>query len=419
MKREETDVLVIGAGPSGTVAASIVHQAGLRVKIVEKQHFPRFQIGESLLPKCMEALDAAGFIEAIEAKGFQQKFGAKFVRDGQVCDFNFEEKFTPGWSWTWQAPRADLDLTLTDAVQKMGVPVEFGTTVTGIAFNGTDSVTTVLHEDGTTREIAARFIVDASGYGRVIPSLFNLDRPSDQPPRKTLFAHIKDVKRDRFGEGNRITIISHKPGVWIWVIPFSNGNASLGFVGDPSYFTGFNGSPQDQLRAMISTQPHISERFENCEFIFEPRVLQAWSVTTDKFYGDGFVLTGNVTEFLDPIFSSGVTLAVVSGHLGAKLACKQLKGEKVNWEEEYTKPTMQGVNTFRSYVTAWYDDSLPRIFFDPNPSADIKSYICSVLAGYVWDLNNPYVKRHGTAIRTLASFLEMQEKGLSADPQTS
>src|SRR5688572_30283182 len=109
MTREKVDVLVIGAGPSGTVAASIVNQQGFKVKIVEKLKFPRFVIGESLLPRCMEALEAAGFLEAIKKKGFQEKFGAKFVRDGLVCDFNFAESFTEGWKWTWQVPRAEFD----------------------------------------------------------------------------------------------------------------------------------------------------------------------------------------------------------------------------------------------------------------------------------------------------------------------
>src|SRR6187431_720499 len=131
MNQEQVDVLVIGAGPSGTVAASIVHQAGFKVKIVEKVKFPRFVIGESLLPKCMEPLTEAGFLDALKQRGFQEKFGAKFVRDGKVCDFNFSENFTDGWTWTWQVPRAEFDQILSDEVQKMGVPVEFETGVTG------------------------------------------------------------------------------------------------------------------------------------------------------------------------------------------------------------------------------------------------------------------------------------------------
>ncbi|MEO7767656.1 MAG: FAD-dependent monooxygenase, partial [Ferruginibacter sp.] len=141
MNSEKVDVLVIGAGPAGTVAASIINKAGFKVKIVEKQKFPRFVIGESLLPRCMEALEEAGFLEAVKARGFQEKFGAKFVKNGKTCDYMFADQFTPGWNWTWQVPRAEFDKILADELAKMGVPVCYETTVTDIRFNGADSVT--------------------------------------------------------------------------------------------------------------------------------------------------------------------------------------------------------------------------------------------------------------------------------------
>jgi flavin-dependent dehydrogenase len=181
--------------------------------------------------------------------------------------------------------------------------------VTAIDFNGSDSTTTVEYADGEKAQIQAKFIIDGSGYGRVIPRLFKMDKPSNLPPRKALFAHFRDTKRSMADEPNRITIIVHAFGVWIWVIPFSNGNTSVGFVGDPEFFEKYTGTNEDQLRALIASQPYLAERFKDAELIFEPRVLESWSSTTEKFYGDGFVLTGNVTEFLDPVFSSGVTLA--------------------------------------------------------------------------------------------------------------
>lgn len=408
MIREQVDVLVIGAGPSGSVAASIVNKSGLKVKMVEKQKFPRFVIGESLLPKCMEPLEDAGFMPALKAHGFQEKFGAKFVRNGNICDFNFSDQFTKGWNWTWQVQRADFDQLLVDELQKMGVPVDFETAVTAIEFNGTNSVTTVEDINGNKKQIAARFIIDSSGYGRVIPQLFKLDRPSNLPMRKTLFAHIKDLRRGDYDEPNRIIIISHKPQTWIWVIPFSNGITSVGYVGNPEFFNDFTGTPEEKLRSMIASEPHIAKRFEGAEFIFEPRTIEGWSVTTEKFFGDGFVLTGNVTEFLDPVFSSGVTLATVSGHLAAQLACRQLKGEQIDWQKEYTDKTMVGVDTFRSYVMGWYDGSLQDIFFAPNADQKIKNQICSVLAGYVWDQSNPYVKKHDTVLKTLSKLIRFE-----------
>ncbi len=407
MNTEKVDVLVIGAGPSGTVAASIVHQAGYNVKIVEKLKFPRFVIGESLLPRCMEALNAAGFLEVLETMGFQKKYGAKFVKEDLVADFNFSDQFTNGWTWTWQVPRADFDKTLADKLESRGVPIEYETNVTDIAFDGQNSTTTVTCPDGSEKQIEARFIIDGSGYGRVIPRLFNLDRPSHLPARKTLFTHVDDVNRMQGGEPFRITIVVHKPGVWAWVIPFSTGTTSVGFVGLPEYFEQYDGTPEERLRAIIANEPTICERFEGVPFLFEPRTLEAWSISTLKFHGDGFVLTGNVTEFLDPVFSSGVTLAVVSSQRAGELAVRQLQGEIVDWEQDYTEFMMQGVDTFRSYVEAWYDGTLGEIFFAERQEQDIKRQICSVLAGYVWDTENPYVKNHKTALKRLARLIKL------------
>jgi flavin-dependent dehydrogenase len=409
MTTEKVDVLVIGAGPAGTVAASIIHQAGYTVKIVEKLKFPRFVIGESLLPRSMEALEEAGFIDAIKEKGFQEKFGAKFVKGDAVCDFTFKEQHTPGWNWTWQVTRADFDKTLADTVEKMGVPVSYETTVTDIKFNGSDSLTTVEDTEGNKTEIQARFIVDGSGYGRVIPRLFNLERNSNLQPRKALFAHTADVRRSMADEPNRITAVVHKPGVWIWIIPFSNGNTSVGFVGNPEFFAAYPGTSEEQFRAMLEAEPYTRERFRGVDMVFDPRILESWSATTDKFYGEGFVLTGNVTEFLDPIFSSGVTLACVSAQTASKLVIRKLKGEDVDWEKEYMEPTMQGVNTFRSYVMAWYEGTLDKIFFSTGQRPEIKNQICSVLAGYVWDQSNHYVKHHDTALKRLARTIELTD----------
>ena len=211
-------------------------------------------------------------------------------------------------------------------------------------------------------------------------------------------------------EPNRITIVVHKPGVWIWIIPFSNGVTSLGFVGNPEFFADLQGTDEEKYRLLIESEPYLAERFRNVQLVFQPRILESWSATTDKFYGSGFVLTGNVTEFLDPIFSSGVTLATVSSQKAAHLVIRTLNGEKIDWEKEYMEPVMQGVNTFRSYVMNWYDGTLDKIFFNQKPDQEIKNKICSVLAGYVWDMKNPYVKDHASALKRLARLVDVEEK---------
>lgn len=411
METEKVDVLVIGAGPSGTVAAAIINKAGYNLKIVEREKFPRFSIGESLLPKCMEPLEEAGFLPALKAQGFQEKFGAKFVNGNKrIMDFNFSDQFTQGWSWTWQVPRAQFDKVLADEVEKMGVPIEYETTVTAIEFNGSNSTTTVVNKEGVEKKIEARFIVDASGYGRVIPRLFKLDKPSNLPPRKAFFTHIRDTRRNNYVEPNRILIVDHKPGVWAWCIPFSNGITSCGFVSEPEFFDDFTGTPEEQLRSIIANEWSIAERFKDSEFMFEPRILQGWSATTEKFYGDGFVLTGNVTEFLDPIFSSGVTLATVSSQTAAHLVVKKLNGEEVDWQKDYMDFMQRGVDTFRSYVMGWYDGTLQKIFFAEERNDEVIRQICSVLAGYVWDETNPYVKNHSTYLQRMVRLINVGRK---------
>lgn len=409
MQTEKTDVLVIGAGPAGSIASSIIHQQGFKVKIVEKEKFPRFVIGESLLPRVMDHLEEAKLLDAVKKAGFQEKFGAKFVREKEICDFNFTEQFSNGWTWTWQVPRAQFDQILSDTVASMGVDVEEQTAVTNIQFNGTKSITTVINKEGKQKQIEADFIIDASGYGRVIPRMFNLDKPSAFDPRKTHFTHFRDLKRPEGIDGNRITVVVHQQRTWIWIIPFSNGITSVGFVADPQFFKDFPENATERMKAIIAADSNTKERFSSAEMIFEPRSIEGYAISTKQLYGNGFVLCGNATEFLDPVFSSGVTFAMESGNKAGKLAGKFLRGEPVDWQTEYTAYMMQGINTFRSYVSAWYEGDLHDIFFSENPDPEIKKQICSVLAGYVWDLNNPFVKKHDRVLKSLAQVIRMEK----------
>jgi flavin-dependent dehydrogenase len=403
---ERRDVLVIGAGPSGTVAASILKNAGYNVKIVEKQLFPRFVIGESLLPRCMDNLEYAGLLKAVEQGGFQQKFGAKFVRRGETCDFDFSEQYTKGWNWTWQVPRAQFDHLLAKETQDKGVPIEFEEEVVGVNFhNDGSSTTTVRRKDGAQYTIDARFMIDASGYGRVLPRLLDLDKPSNFPVRASFFCHLQDKKRPEGIDGNRITIVIYSQDVWIWIIPFSNGITSVGVVGAPETINRFEGSPEEQYQQWLKDVPELKDRFAESERQFEPRKITGYSASVKQLWGNGFVLTGNSTEFLDPVFSSGVTLATESGAVAARLAVRQLGGEAVDWEKEYADYMKHGVDVFRTFVTTWYDGSLPKIFFSQESNPDIKKQMCSVLAGYVWDMNNPIVRKHERAVKALAQIL--------------
>ncbi len=416
MSKEETDVLVIGAGPAGCVAASIIHQAGFNVRVVERERFPRFVIGESLLPRCMEALEEAKLLDAIKDKNFQVKYGAKFRRGNEVTDFNFSEQFTEGWSWTWQVLRADFDHALASALQKQNIQVDFETTVTDIQFQDSGESVTSVQRKGHEEKINAEFIVDASGSGRVIPRILKLEGSSQLEPRKAVFAHVKEKRRDAYEEPNRIIVVVYEPSAWVWIIPLSNGVTSVGFVGNPDFFQRNGESEAQQFKNLAQGLPYLKERFGDAVLVFEPRKLEAWSSSSERFYGNGYVLTGNVTEFLDPIFSSGVMFATASSQLAGKLLIKKLKGQEVDWEKEYTNVLQKGVDTFRSFVNAWYDGTLEKIFFTHNPDMLIKRQITSVLAGYVWDENNPFVKNPDDALRVLVRKINSRDKFLTQQP---
>lgn len=416
MAHLDTDILVIGAGPSGAIASAIAHRAGYKVQVVEREQFPRFVIGESLLPRCMEHLQAAGLMEAAQRAGFQQKYGARFVRDGVSSIFRFGEQFSTGWDYTWQVPRADFDKVLIDEVASWGVPVHYQHSVTAVAFDGTNSTTTVTDAAGNTRHIRARFLIDASGYGRVLPKLLDLDKPSVLPPRTAHFAHFVDTNRPLNGDEHRITyLFQGKEEVFCWVIPFSNGITSVGFSGNPNFYNAFPGEGEAKLRAMIAQQPYIAERFAGAEMVFAPRTITGFAIGVKQFYGPGYALTGNSTEFLDPIFSSGVTLAMESGTLAAQLACRQLAGDIVDWEQDYSQHIRGALDVFRSFVQAFYSGKLLDVFFAPVFNNQFRQQICSVLAGYVWDKQNPFVSKTDRALAALIAVVG-SETAVAARP---
>lgn len=415
MKKEKVDVLIIGAGPSGSVAAAYLHKQGLKIKVVEKNVFPRFVIGESLIPRCMDHFEAVGLLPCLEAKNFEIKRGARFVTGkGDLCDFDFSEKFSEGWDWTWQVPRADFDMAMTDELQKWGVDIDFQKEVIAVDFDSDGKSSTTIKDDaGNESLIEADYIIDSSGWGRVLPRLLNLDKPSDIPKHATIFTHVKDAKRPPGREGTMITFDVIDTETWLWVIPFSNGDCSLGFVGPIDFLDSFEGSPTEKMKEMMKLSKYYFERFEGLEYLFEPKQIKNFSASVKQLYGKGYALTGNSAEFLDPVFSSGVTFATESAHLSAKLITRELKGETVDWETEYKDYILYGVNVFATYVKEWYTGNLQKIFFHPTINPSIKEQICAVLAGYVWDKKNPFVKNHDRLVKTVARVTEMEQERMA------
>lgn len=402
---ESVDVLVIGAGPSGTVAASILNKKGHSVKIVEKQKFPRFVIGESLLPRCMHNLEKAGLIEAVEKGNFQKKLGAIFADGDTTCQFDFSNQFSEGWTWTWQVQRASFDHLLAQEVERKGVQVEYGSAVTGVDFSNDGCTTTITKDDGTVYPIQSQYVIDSSGYGRVLPRLLDLDKPSDFPERTSFFSHVRSATPNITQEREKIIIAAYNQDIWAWIIPFSDGSTSVGIVGDVKGVNRFEGDIESQFRQWINEIPTLRSRFTDCTLLFEPKRITGYAAAVKKHYGPRYVLTGNSTEFLDPIFSSGVTFATESGALAAELIIKELSGGQVDWEKEYSNYIQQGVDVFRTFITAWYDGTLQKIFFSKNPNLLMRKQICSVLAGYVWDQENPFVSKHKRALTNLARIV--------------
>ncbi|MGV0928322.1 NAD(P)/FAD-dependent oxidoreductase [Empedobacter sp. ULE_I145] len=406
---ENTDVLIIGAGPSGSVAAAYLREKNIKVIVLEKTQFPRIVVGESLIPRSMDHFEEAGLLPYLEKQNFEVKPGARFIRGEQICIFDFSKKFGKGQDWTWQVPRADFDMTLADAIIDKGADLRFNEEVIDVQFEGKKSITTVKKQNGETYQINAKFLIDASGYGRVLPRLLNIDSPSKLNPHSAIFTHINDVRRSEGQERTQISFDIIETKVWLWVIPFSNGKTSVGIVGPTDYINQLstNQDTTEALQNAIQKSDFYVNRFGDLPFEFNPIWLKNYSAAVTKMYGDGYVLTGNSTEFLDPVFSSGVCFATESGLKAAKLAIKEINGEKVDWQTDYEDYMKEGIDVFTTYVQEWYTGNLQELFFHQPENPDVKEKICAVLAGYVWNKENPFVKKHNSVIRNMAYLIRM------------
>ncbi|XKH01064.1 tryptophan 7-halogenase [Marinobacter nauticus] len=402
----ESDIIIIGAGPSGAVAAALLRKNGYQVTILEKQHFPRFSIGESLLPQCMEFLEEADMVSAIEEAGFQYKNGAAFHYDGRNSAFDFREKFSPGWGTTFQVQRAHFDHLLAKEAEKQGADIRYGHEITEVDFSGERPWLKVRTDEGREYEARGKFVLDASGFGRVLPRLLDLETPSEFPVRMSLFTHIEDNIDHPGHDRDKILITVHpkRRDIWFWLIPFSNGRCSLGVVAKPEYIECRNGEPLDILREIVAEDPNLSSLLANAKWDTPAREIRGYSCNVKHLAGRNYALLGNAAEFLDPVFSSGVTIAMKSASLAADTLHRQFSGESVDWQEDYAAPLMVGVDTFRTYVDAWYEGTFQDVVFAENPSESIKQMISSILAGYAWDSSNPYVSESRRRLGTLAEL---------------
>lgn len=408
---EKHEVVIIGAGPAGAVAAGLLRRHGHDVLVLERQRFPRFSIGESLLAHCIEFIEEAGMLPAVQAAGFQEKNGAAFAWGERYTAFDFRDKFSPGPGTTFQVLRSRFDQILADEAARQGAEVRYEQEVVAADFSGDQpllSVRAAGAQDAPVRKIAARFVLDASGYGRVLARLLDLERPSGLPPRKALFTHIEDRIDDPGFDRGKILISVHPdhPGVWFWTIPFSGGRCSLGVVGGDDLI-GDTPDHMARLRELVEGAPNLKRLLARAVWDTPANAIGGYSASVTTLHGPGFALLGNAAEFLDPVFSSGVTIALHSSKLAADALHRQLGGATVDWQREFAEPLMAGVETFRTYVEGWYTGAFRDVVFYERAQPDIRRMISSILAGYAWDRKNPFVAEHARRLRTLAEICAM------------
>ncbi len=404
---EETcDVLVIGGGPSGSVAACKLIKAGFSVTILEKLEFPRFVIGESLLPRCNAILDKNGLIDLIEKQNYMMKPGAIFIDEKkQEEEIDFRNNLGQKWGTSFQVKREEFDNVLLKEAKRLGADVRHKYEVT--AYDNDENIVTAKDENGQQKVFKARFVLDASGYGRVLPKLLDLDIPSDLKLRNAIFTRVKGEKRREEDKEGFIDIVIHDDNkAWLWVIPFSDGTTSVGVVCEESYFKDTGLSREEFLDKVFDEHKYLKEKFANAQKLVPVGIIDGYSAAIKTMHGKGFALSGNATEFLDPVFSSGVTLALESSDRVGDLIIKELNGEKVDWQKDYEDYMMIGINVFREFVYAWYEGKLRKIFYAPNKAEQIKQSVASILSGYVWDEKNYFVKNSKERINALVSMIE-------------
>ncbi len=414
---QKTDILIIGAGPSGSSAAALLKQKGYDVTIIEKQHFPRFSIGESLLPQCMVFLEEAGLLDTVrdhvEECGFQFKNGAAFLKGKKRSFYDFTKKFSEGPGTTWQVRRASFDHILAQQAEKMGTDIRFGHEVLAVNVEPEQPILTVKTEQGESYQIQAKFLLDASGFGRILPKHLDLESPSDFPVRRAVFTHIEDgILDDPEFDREKILITVHEkdPRAWYWLIPFADGRASFGVVAEEDFFEkyGFDGSSDYDVAALqrriLADDEALSYVLRNAKFDTPVRTLVGYSADVKHLAQRNYALLGNAGEFLDPVFSSGVTIALKSSSMVVPLVDQYIKGENIDWMEQYEKPLRAGIQVFRAYVEAWYTGEFQNVVFSNHQENNVRSMIASLLAGYAWDQTNPIYKNAKKRLSTIAEY---------------
>ena len=375
------DTIIIGGGPGGSTAGTYLAMAGQKVLVLEKEVFPRFHIGESLLPFGNDVLKETGVWPKIEAAGFQPKYGAEFfVGNGSRWQrFWFARGLVPGYGQTFQVERAQFDQVLLDHAASCGCEVRQGCKAKAVARHGDEWCVTL--KDGEAR---GRWLIDASGRDAFLGrSLGFARKPMNLTKRIAVYAHFKGVYRNPADAEGHITIVRIKDG-WFWLIPLANGKMSVGMVRTLEDLKSFGGTVEDWFAKTIAASRELRQRMNGALQISPFYKTSDYSYHHEQLANDRALLVGDAAGFIDPIFSSGVHIATKSAQMAARLICaahKQNRGLMLREQRDYSTDVHRYMDVYRQMVLMYYDNCAFEVLMYPYSRFGMVQAVNSVLAG--------------------------------------
>jgi flavin-dependent dehydrogenase len=387
--RFDCDVLVAGGGPAGSAASAWLARAGHSVQLFERDSFPRFHIGESLLASVNDALSAIGAADVVRRQGFPEKWGATFMlADGRAeryADFGI----APGvpQPQTWQVPRADFDNLLLRHAASQGVEVHEMHRVVDVRFSHEYVTATVQAAGGETgrREVRARAIIDASGRGGLLSRKFDLRIDEPRLANVGVFSHYSGVPRQAGRRAGDIRIVSRDDLGWFWLIPISGELMSVGVVLPRERFQArASHDPQTVLETAIAETPAVAALLAGARREWPVRVEKDCSFSSRAYAGDRWLLAGDAGSFLDPVFSTGVAIALESGVEAAQSVSEGLRAGDLSQRRfrPFARRQRQRYLSFRRFVLGFYTPEFWALFFSEDPPRRIFRSVVSVFAGY-------------------------------------
>lgn len=379
--KPEYDVAVIGGGPAGSTAATLLAQAGRKVVLFEKDRFPRFHIGESLLPRSMGVLAKTGVLEKIEAAGFVKKFGAEIASGcgAKEARFFFKDGFRPQGDHAYQVPRAEFDKILLDNAREKQVEVHEETVVTGVEFP--PGMVRLITPRG---KFSASYLLDCSGRTTLLASQFNLKKPYDGLNKFAVYAHYENVPRPDGPEGSLTRMVRAKDR-WFWMIPLSPTKMSIGVVMDTETFRSRRETPEKVLEDSLDRLPIMKDRLSHSHRCTPVHASGDYSYRNSALHGDRWLLAGDAAGFIDPIFSSGIFLAI----LGAEQAAAALESALENPRSQstafprYQRKMQKVMKIYLDFVRSWYRQEFVETVLNPQNILEIVPAVNAVLAGNV------------------------------------